>query len=89
MSLLVFLLLARPGGGTGGAEASPRRGVEKTPGAGRGVEKTQSEAQMQLHNELSDAKKLSGNGGGEAWATGPIRRRAARKHPARPRPQRL
>ena len=75
MSLLVFLLLARPGGGTGGAEASPprlrARGAAPeptcwhrhgaTPGAGRGVEKTQSEAQMQLHNELSDAKKLSGN----------------------------
>ena len=75
MSLLVFLLLARPGGGTGGAEASPprlrARGAAPeptcwhrhgaTPGAGRGVEKTQGEAQMQLHNEHSDAEKLSGD----------------------------
>ena len=75
MSLLVFLLLARPGGGTGGAEASPprlrARGAAPeptcwhrhgaTPRAGRGVEKTQGEAQMQLHNEHSDAEKLSGD----------------------------
>ena len=75
MSLLVFLLLARPGGDTGGAEASPprlrARGAAPeptcwhrhgaTPGAGRGVEKTQGEASGQLHNEHSDAKKLSGD----------------------------
>ena len=77
MSLLVFLLLARPGGGTGGAEASPprlrargaapeptcwhRHAARRPAGAGRGVEKTQGEAQMQLHNEHSDAEKLSGD----------------------------
>ena len=40
MSLLVFLLLARPGGGTGGAEASPprlrARGAAPEPSSRRG-----------------------------------------------------
>ena len=74
-ALVVFVLLSRPGGGTGGAEASPPRvrargaAPEPTcwrrhgaaPGAERGVEKTHGEASRQLQSEHLGAKQLSGD----------------------------
>ena len=75
MSPLVLVLLARPGSGTGGAEASPPRVRSRgaaleptcwrrhgaTPGAERGVEKTHGEASRQLQSEHLGAKQLSGD----------------------------
>ena len=73
MSLLVFLLLARPGGGSGGAEASPLRVRARgaalehaccrrhgaTPGAEHKVEQTCGEATGLLRSEHLNADPLS------------------------------
>ena len=81
MSLLVLALLARPGGGTGGAEASPPRvrargaALEHTcwrrhgamPGAEREVEQTCGEAQEHLRSEHLGVRQLSC---GEPWRRG-------------------
>ena len=98
MSLVILLLLARSGGDTGGAEASPRRlrargaapepsrwrGHDATPGAERGVERIRGEAPGQLQSEHLVAGSLSG---GEPRRRGPGDRAVAMARGANtPRP---
>ena len=81
MSPLVLVLLARPGSGTGGAEASPPRVRARgaaleptrwrrhgaTPGAERKVEQTCGEAPEHLKTEHLNVRQLSC---GEPWRRG-------------------
>ena len=71
--------------------APPRREARDARRPGRDAGSRRLRARLQGSSTtsiLTPRSSLATSSGGEAWATGPIRRRAARKHPARPRPQR-
>ena len=73
-----------------GRRRSPPAGTATARRLGRDAGSRRLRARLQGSSTsfLTPRSSLATSSGGEAWATGPIRRRAARKHPTRPRPQR-